>query len=117
MHMTNDRLIASQRHIQRTIIDGVVPHLVETEPDVHRLERRNRRAILRIEIANESTGRNSMLAHAAFEEISSYRAFREKRDVRSRSQGIELREDPAKPGEISVVVAFSRLELNDCKVH
>jgi hypothetical protein len=58
-----------------------------------------------------------MLAHAALEEISSYRTFRENRDVRARSQSIELREDPAKPGEVTVVVALSRLELNDCQVH
>src|SRR5512141_2146327 len=107
MHMTNDRLIASQRHIQRTIIDGVVPDLVKAEPDVHRLERRNSRAILRIEIANESPGRNSMLPHAALEEITRYRTFGENRNMRARSQSIELREDPAKPGEIAVVVALS----------
>jgi len=38
MHVTNYRLFATQRHIQRTIIDGVVPDLVKAESDIHRLE-------------------------------------------------------------------------------
>jgi hypothetical protein len=115
--MTNDRSIASQRYIQRTIIDGVVPDLVKAKPDIHWLERWDCRAKLRIEITNESSSSDRMIAHSAFEEITAHSGLRKNRYLRPRVELIELPKDLAELRNVTCVVTFARLELNDCKVH
>jgi len=117
MHVANDRLFASQRYIERTIIDGVVPDFVKSESDIHRREGWNRGAVLLVEISNERARANGVVADSAFEEIAAYGSLGKERDLRARVKRIELRENLAEVCEVPRVVALSRLELYDCKVH
>ena len=117
MHVANDGLIASQRYIERTIIDGVVPDFVKPESDIHRREGWNRGAVLLVQIFNECTRANRNVAHSAFEEIAADGSLRKERDLRARVKRIELRENFAQVCEVPRVVALSRLELYDCQVH
>ena len=70
-----------------------------------------------VEIANECSGGDRMVANSAFEEISAYRRLGQERDLRPGLKRIELRENLAEMREIARVVALSRLELYDCQVH
>jgi len=117
MHVANDRLFSSQRYIQRTIIDGVVPDFVKSESDIHRREGWNRGAVLLVQVFNECARANRNVANSAFEEIAADGSLGKERDLRARVKRIELRENFAEVREISRVVALSRFELHDCKVH
>src|SRR5258707_15116042 len=108
MHVANNRLFASQRYIERTIIDGVVPDFVKSESDIHRREGWNRGAVLLVEISDERACANRNVTNPAFEEIAAYGRLGEERDLRARVKRIQLREDFAEVCEIPRVVALSR---------
>lgn len=117
MHVADDGLFSSQRYVERTIIDGVVPDFVKSESDIHRREGWNRGAVLLVYVFDERARANRNVADSAFEEIAAYGGLGEERDLRARVKRIELRENFAEVREIPRVVALSRFELYDCKVH
>ena len=116
MYVTHDGRFSSQRHIESAIIDRVVPDFVEAQPDIHWSERRNRSAVLLVEIADERSGGYRVVTHPAFEEVAAHGGLGEERHLRPRVKRIELRENLAKVREIPGVVSLARLELHDCQM-
>ena len=72
---------------------------------------------MRVKISSELAGGHGLVAHPAFEEVSAERGLGEEHNVGAWCQSIQLGEDSAQPLEIAGIVALSRLELYDCKVH
>jgi len=70
MHVPDNRLIASQRHIERAIIVGVVPHLVEPNAHIERPRCINRRGVLQLQVAGECARAHRDVADATFNEVS-----------------------------------------------
>jgi len=67
---------------------------------------------LRLKIASERAGCHGDVANTTFDEVSGERGLGEDGDVRTRVEGIYLREYPGEPIDVGGVVALSRLELN-----
>jgi penicillin-binding protein 1A len=67
---------------------------------------------LRLKIASERACRHGDVANTTFDEVSGEGRLREDGNVRTRVEGIYLREYPGQPLDIGGVVALSRLELN-----
>jgi len=114
VHVPDHGLIgpSTQSHIERAIIESVVPHLVKPNAHIEWPRCSNSCGVLRLKIASKRAGCHRDVAHAAFDEVSGERGFSEDGDVRARLEGVYLRKDPGEPLEVGGVVAFSRLELN-----
>jgi penicillin-binding protein 1A len=67
---------------------------------------------LRLKIASKRAGRHGHVANTTFDEVSCERCLGEDGNVRTRVEGIYLRENPGEPLDVGGVVALSRLELN-----
>jgi penicillin-binding protein 1A len=67
---------------------------------------------LRLKIASKRAGSHGDVANTAFDEVSGERCFGEDSNVRTRVEGIYLREYPGEPLDVGGIVALSRLQLN-----
>jgi len=110
----DDRLAAAprQRHIERTIIEGVVPDLVEPNAHIERPWCSNSRGVLRVKVPGQRTGGHRNVADSAFHEVSGERGFGEDRDVGTGLERVYLRKNTGEAGEVGGIVALTRLELN-----
>src|SRR4051812_26065939 len=117
VHVTDYRLFGSQRHIEGTIIEGVVPLLVEPNAHIEGPRCTNCGDVLRLKIAGEGAGRHGDVANAAFDEVPGQGGLGEHRDIRPRLERIDLREDAGQPGEVRTIVALARLELDDDEMY
>src|SRR5438445_4904 len=115
--MPDEGLFASQRHIERTIIEGVVPHLVEPNAHIQLPRGTNCGGVLRLQVAREGAGGQRDIADSSFDEVSAERGLRKDSDIGPRIEGINLRKNPSQTGEVGSVVALSRLELNDSEMN
>src|SRR5438132_2892090 len=115
--MPDEGLFASQRHIERTIIEGVVPHLVEPNAHIQLQRGTNCGGVLRLQVAREGAGGQRDIADSSFDEVSAERGLRKDSDIGPRIEGINLRKNPSQTGEVGSVVALSRLELNDSEMN
>jgi penicillin-binding protein 2D len=103
---------APQGHIERTIIERIVPHLVKPNAHIELSGGINRCGVLRLKVAGKCTSRHGDVADAPFDEVSCESGLREDGHIGSRLESIDLREYPAKSPKIGGIVAFPRLELN-----
>ncbi len=112
VHVPDQRLVASQRYIERAIIEGVVPHLVESNAHIEWLRCTNCRGVLGLKIAGKGAGGHRDVADATFHEVSGERGLGEDGDIGTWFEGVYLRENAGETGEVDSIIALTRFELN-----
>src|SRR5439155_661262 len=108
MHVAHVRLAAAERHIQRAVVEFVLPLLVEPEHHVEHPGRSDPGPIQLAELARELPSRDRHLANASLEEVPGQRGFRKTEDLWAWIQTVELREQITQPREVRLVVALFR---------
>ncbi len=86
MHMADYGLVASQRHIERAIIEGVVPHLVEPNAHIECPRCSNCGSVLRLKVPGKGARRQGDIAYAPFDEIAGERGLSEDGYIGTRVQ-------------------------------
>jgi hypothetical protein len=77
MHVVDYGLIASQRHIERAIIEGVVPHLVEPNAHIECPRCTNYGSVLRLKVPGKGARRQGDITYSPLDEIPGERSLRE----------------------------------------
>ena len=118
--MVNDGAAgAADRHVERAIIQRVLPSLVESDRDIERASSGHRVGervpVYAIEISCQRTGGPSQVSHATFDEIAGEGRLGQVQHTRTGTQRIDAQDEATQMREIRRVVAFARLDLGECK--
>ena len=116
MNVMNDRLGAPERHVQRAVIELVLPDLVEAHRHVERRAWSGLRVDAR-QISRDLTGGLRLFADAPFEEVSGKRGLRQLEQLRAGRLTVEPREELAQSLEVVGVRALPWLQLGYSEVY